>query len=206
MYFFPLLPPRPWAVWSTHSIISVLIWPFVNILATHPPETSQSNILCHTITNMDEWWGLAMHYNLFTQSKNWEHGLDGTNISTYVVWILIGFYFKQNTAKAASVLLLFASISSIKSDFLHSASLLSPQARRNWNMCSIAPTVWGSFGCQKRNARRIPPFWCQAFTQFMIHSRGKYCELTHLFCVTENPTHPFLHTLTVHAHTTAIHE
>lgn len=32
--FFSLLPPRPWAVWSTHSIISVLIWPFVNMLAT----------------------------------------------------------------------------------------------------------------------------------------------------------------------------
>lgn len=31
--------------------------------------------------------------------------------------------------------------------------------------------------------------------QYMIHSTGKYCELTHLFSVTVNPTHPYLHTV-----------
>lgn len=59
--------------------------------------------------------------------------------------------------------------------------VLSPRAMRNRNMCSITPTVWGCFGCQVKKCEANSSSPAPAFTQYMIHSRGKYCESTHLF-------------------------
>lgn len=84
----------------------------------------------------------------------------------------------------------------------------------------ILPLAWISLSQEKQkyvlhHSHWVRVFWlpvkkCEAnssspvpgFTQYMIHSTGKYCELTHLLSVTVNSFHSFFFFLhTVHAHT-----
>lgn len=173
----------------------VLIWSFVSILAPCPPESSQSNILCPTFTNMDRWLDVTVHCNFFTQSKT-------GGIILEVVTVLkpqgLGLNFMhatQNCTQFCKIGFSFSAVcfcSSIYGWFPTFCLLfLSPQARINRNMCSITPTAWECFGppakkCKANSSSQMP-----GFTQYMIHFRGKYCELTHLSSVTVNPTLPF---------------
>lgn len=194
------------SVFATSHPLSCLILPLNYLqcssgpLSTSLPLVHQrplSDMLCHTFIHMERWWDAVMYCNFFLKDA-W--GGVNVRILSPKRWILLqhkpvheimqsGFQFQcclslLDHVRVISLILPLACISASQQKqkyVLHHS---------HWVRVFWLPVK----KCEANSSSPMP-----GFTQYMIHSTGKYCELTHLLSVTVNSSHSFLHT--VHAHT-----